>query len=98
MGSEPTGTREPSQTNDNDDEFQRLCRISYTIMSATWLGRRSAADKAAIERKRKADRQAVDAILAGFSDPAIRAERTKGTERASRDERTTLGERAAIGE
>lgn len=58
---------------DDDDEMRRLCRISYTIMSAVWLGRKSPAEKAAWERKKAADARAVDGILAGR--PPTKAER-----------------------
>jgi hypothetical protein len=56
-----------------DDEMKRLCQISYTIMSATWSGRKTPAQKAELDRKREEDRRAVDAIMAGY--PPTRAQR-----------------------
>lgn len=53
-------------------DMKRLCRMSYTIMSAVWLGGPHTAEaKAALARKRQADKRAVDSIMAGMPDPAV---------------------------
>ncbi len=45
-----------------DDDLKRLCRLSYTIMSACWTPAHSKEEWA---KQQRADREAVDGILAG---------------------------------